>query len=81
MSLNKSNADIAKIDCEGAEISLNEVSEDVLRKISLYMIETHNAEIQKLLTKKFEAAGFRHMKEPFCLAEGIGILYLERIPN
>jgi hypothetical protein len=45
------------------------------------MIETHNAEIQKLLTKKFEAAGFRHMKEPFCLAEGIGILYLERIPN
>jgi FkbM family methyltransferase len=79
--LNESGADIAKIDCEGAEISLNEVSKSVLRKISLYIIETHNSAIKKALTKKFEAAGFRHMHEPVHIAESIDILYLARVPN
>lgn len=60
--INTSGADIAKIDCEGAEACLATVPDEVLRKISSYMLEIHSAEIQRDLTAKFTHAGFKVTK-------------------
>jgi FkbM family methyltransferase len=56
--INNSGADIAKLDCEGAEEALVQVPADTLRLIGLYMIETHSAGIRDALIGKFKAAGF-----------------------
>ena len=53
----ESGADIAKIDCEGAEESLVNVPDEILQRVSLYMIEIHSAKIREKLFRKFAAAG------------------------
>jgi FkbM family methyltransferase len=57
-----SNADIAKIDCEGGEICLTSVPNEILRIIPFYMLELHGIEIQKNIIKKFKEAGFKIKK-------------------
>lgn len=74
----ESKADIAKIDCEGAETSLIDVSAVVLRKISFYFIEAHNPEIQKTIIKKFAEAGFEMNREPMQYNKQISMLYFKR---
>lgn len=61
--IEKSGADIAKIDCEGAEKCLADVPSPTLRKIGFYMIETHSSVVERQLREKFEASGFRLVKE------------------
>ncbi len=56
--ISQSNADIAKIDCEGAEICLTTVPNEVLKKISHYIIELHGSQVRKAVTSKFIEAGF-----------------------
>jgi FkbM family methyltransferase len=52
-------ADVAKIDCEGAEICLTSVPNKTLRKIPHYEIELHGVDVQDKVLKKFEEAGFK----------------------
>ncbi|MCW3983688.1 MAG: FkbM family methyltransferase [Candidatus Bathyarchaeota archaeon] len=60
--INQSKADIAKIDCEGAEICLTTVPSEVLRKIPQYIIELHGLQVRKAVTSKFLEAGFKITK-------------------
>ena len=64
--INQSKADIAKIDCEGAEIFLTTVPNEVLRKISHYIIELHGLQVRKAVTSKFLEAGFKITKSKGC---------------
>ncbi|MDR0493373.1 MAG: FkbM family methyltransferase [Nitrososphaerota archaeon] len=54
----ESGADVAKIDCEGAEISLIDVPKDTLRKLEYVMVETHTPQIRRQLIEKFKNSGF-----------------------
>jgi FkbM family methyltransferase len=54
----QSGADIAKIDCEGAEESLVSVPNEILQSIPLYMIEFHSQSIREKVLAKFNDAGF-----------------------
>lgn len=56
--IDQSGADIAKFDCEGAEKYLVNVPTKILRKIELYLIETHSAEIKRQIIRKFRDSGF-----------------------
>ena len=76
-ALANSNADIAKIDCEGAEICLTSVPNEILRKISFYMLELHGVDIQKSVIKKFEAAGFE-IKKFTKIKDGVSIVWFKR---
>jgi FkbM family methyltransferase len=79
--LEESNADIAKIDCEGAERSLVKVPDEVLRKIRIYIIETHTQQIEKAIMAKFTKAGFKLTKRSQELQKNVAILHLYRAPN
>jgi FkbM family methyltransferase len=57
--IEQSNADIAKIDCEGAEICLTQVPAEILRKIPYYMLELHGEDTRRAVTAKFMNSGFR----------------------
>jgi len=73
----KSGADIAKFDCEGAEIHLIDVTEEVLRKVSYYIIEVHSPEIRQKIVEKFEHAGFELENERI-FSEQYAMVYLKR---
>jgi FkbM family methyltransferase len=60
--IEESGADMAKIDCEGAEASLTTVPDEILRKIPSYMLEIHSQQIEKDLIAKFTGAGFKVVK-------------------
>jgi FkbM family methyltransferase len=60
--ISESKADVAKIDCEGAEICLVNVPSEVLRLVPCYFIELHGEEVRKVVTEKFLASGFRIAK-------------------
>lgn len=57
--LQNSNCDIAKIDCEGAEINLIKVDGGILRLLDGYEVECHSFEIRDAIKKKFINEGFR----------------------
>jgi FkbM family methyltransferase len=61
--LEESHADIAKIDCEGAEECLVDVPAEILRKIGFYLIETHADKIKEAIVRKFMDSGFRLVRE------------------
>jgi FkbM family methyltransferase len=61
--IEESGAEIAKFDCEGAEESLVNVPNEVLRKIEYYLIEVHSKKIRKAIMEKFQNAGFTLEKE------------------
>jgi FkbM family methyltransferase len=79
--LMESGADIAKIDCEGAETSLIGVDPAILRLIDYYIVETHTKEIQALVAKKFLESGFSEVRKPVTLMDGISVLYFEKSTN
>ncbi len=60
--IKNSNADIAKLDCEGAEIALLQVPIQILRRISYYMVEVHSSKILELVIQKFITSGFKLTK-------------------
>ena len=72
--INQSGADIAKIDCEGAETCLNAVPDEILRKIPCYMLELHGEDVRKSVTSKFVSAGFKVTKTKIC-GDGLSIVY------
>lgn len=59
--IQESRAEIAKIDCQGAEKCLVGVDNSVLRLIHDYIIEYHSSEIKNLLLTKFESSGFSYI--------------------
>jgi FkbM family methyltransferase len=61
--ITESDADIAKFDCEGAEASLVNVHNEVLRRIQLYIIEVHGREVRSAIIRKFNEAGYILKKE------------------
>lgn len=61
--IEESGADVAKIDCEGAEECLSRVPNQTLRKIGFYMIEVHSPAVRLALFEKFKASGFTLTKE------------------
>lgn len=75
----QSKADVAKIDCEGAEMSLTKLAPEILQLIPYYFIETHSEEIEKAVTAKFLASGFKVTREPIYLTEGISMNYFEKV--
>jgi FkbM family methyltransferase len=79
--LSQSKADVAKIDCEGAEISLTKVAPEILGLIPVYFVETHTEEIEKAVTEKFMQSGFKVARQPVRLVEGISMLYFEKVKD
>jgi FkbM family methyltransferase len=77
--ISQSRADIAKIDCEGAEISLVGVPKEILRIPSVYIIETHTKAIQNAIAEKFAACGFVQPRPPEHLGGETAVVYFERI--
>jgi FkbM family methyltransferase len=74
----QSKADIAKIDCEGGETSLLNVSTDILRSIDFYFVETHSLKIEKAIFNKFCTAGFVMPREPVRFPPNIAMLYFKK---
>ena len=77
----QSKADVAKIDCEGAELSLLKVAPETLRLIPYYFIETHTEAIEKAVTAKFLESGFKVARQPVRLVVGISMLYFEKVKD
>jgi FkbM family methyltransferase len=77
--LRQSQANIAKIDCEGAEINLTKVPKDILRLTPSYLIETHTKAIREAITKKFIESGFKESQTPKHLANEIYVVYFDKI--
>lgn len=75
--LSESHADIAKIDVEGAEEALCDVPNDILRSISLYMIEVHSKPIRDRLVEKFVSAGFS-LTADFKIVDAIDVIHFKR---
>ncbi|MEM4343061.1 MAG: hypothetical protein QXT91_01875 [Candidatus Caldarchaeum sp.] len=50
--------DIAKVDCEGCEVHLVDVSDELLRSVPEWVIECHSPTILYKLWQKFSSAGF-----------------------
>jgi FkbM family methyltransferase len=81
--ISESGADIAKIDCEGAEISLITVPKETLRKLEYVMVEAHTSQIRHMLIEKFESSGFVIdcvTLEDINDTEGVSMIYFKRIP-
>ncbi|MDR1992509.1 MAG: FkbM family methyltransferase [Nitrososphaerota archaeon] len=78
----ESNADIAKIDCEGAEISLINVPTEILRKIEFMMIEIHTPQTRNKLIEKFKNAGFTITKDSGeNINSTISMIHFKKIPD
>ncbi len=75
----ESQADIAKFNCEGAELSLIQVPNEILRKIDYYMVQVHSLKIRNAIVSKFKNAGFRSLKEIHCLGE-ISVIHFKKNP-
>jgi FkbM family methyltransferase len=54
----ESGAEVAKIDCEGAEISLINVPKEILRQMEYVLIEVHSLQIRQKIIGKFVDSGF-----------------------
>ena len=52
------SCEVAKVDVEGDEIVLMELANEVLQKVTHWVIETHSKRIDALLKEKFNQAGF-----------------------
>jgi FkbM family methyltransferase len=78
--IEESDAEVAKFDCEGAEISLVNVPDDILRKISFYIIEVHSSEIKNAICTKFRNCGFDLMKDlPNTAGPEFSVLFFKRV--
>ncbi len=77
--ISESGAEVAKIDCEGAEISLVDVPKEVLRKIEYAMIEVHSVQIRRALIQKFESSGFILEKSDEEFEGPVSLVYFKRL--
>ncbi len=77
----QSGAEIAKIDCEGAETSLLNVPKEILRRLEYVMIEAHSLQIRRDLIKKFQDSGFCLVKGNENSNDQVSILYFKRIDH
>jgi len=75
--VDESGANVAKIDCEGAEESLLNVPTETLRRVELYIIEVHTPEIKRKVIQKFKESGFNLTKDTGD-NEQISLIVLER---
>ncbi|MEM4158487.1 MAG: FkbM family methyltransferase [Candidatus Anstonellaceae archaeon] len=57
--LKENNYDVAKIDCEGCEEFLVRVEDELIRKVPVWLIETHSKEIEKKILEKFQKNKFK----------------------
>ncbi len=77
--IDESHADIAKIDCEGAERSLVTVPSEILQKIPDYMIEVHSLDIRTAVLHKLRDSGFSLVREiPISITSHISVLSLKK---
>ncbi len=76
-----SKAEVAKIDCEGAELSLVNVPKPILRNLEYVIVESHSREIRRLLIKKFKESGFILAKGKEETSGNISIAYFKRIDS
>jgi FkbM family methyltransferase len=78
--IEESGADVAKFDCEGAEINLLKVPASTLRKVAFYIVEAHSPKIKHDLRCKFADSGFELMKEiPSLVSPQFSVLFFKRI--
>jgi len=77
--ISESDAEVVKIDCEGAEISLVSVPDEILRKIEYAIIEVHTLQIRNSLIQKFKNSGFILAKGNEECDEPISMLYFKRV--
>ncbi|MGD0407177.1 MAG: FkbM family methyltransferase [Candidatus Bathyarchaeia archaeon] len=75
----ESDAEVAKIDCEGAEISLVNVPKEILRRLEYVIIEVHTPQIRQVLIQKFKDSGFILAKGNEENDQQISIICLKRI--
>jgi len=75
----ESGADVAKIDCEGAEISLINVPKEVLRKLEYVIVEAHTSEIKQQLVEKFKDSGFTVYRDSGDC--NVSIIHFKRVPD
>ncbi len=75
--IRQSHADIAKFDCEGAEQTLATVDCNLLRTVSLYIIEIHSKTIREQLLHKFDEAGFNVIKDT-TYSEHISVVFFQK---
>jgi 16S rRNA G966 N2-methylase RsmD len=57
--LERQQFDIAKVDIEGAEIHLLQCKGELLKKVPLWMIESHSDELTRSVTSRFKELVFR----------------------
>ncbi|MEM0478192.1 MAG: hypothetical protein QXN77_07320 [Candidatus Caldarchaeum sp.] len=57
--------DIAKVDCEGCEVFLLDVADEVLAKVPEWVIECHSPAVLHKLGRKFSKAGFSVRFKPY----------------
>jgi FkbM family methyltransferase len=76
--IEESNADLAKFDCEGAEKSLINVPNKVLRRIGFYIIEVHTSEIKNAILDKFRNSGFALVKDIPNVAYEVSVVFFQR---
>jgi FkbM family methyltransferase len=60
--IRESHADIAKFNCETCEKAILSLDPETIRKIPVYVVETHGEELEAKLLEKFSRAGFEIIK-------------------
>ena len=77
--LSECGAEVAKLDCEGAETSLLAVPMEILRKMEYVIIEVHTLQIRQALIQKFKNSGFILEKGDKECKEPISIVHFKRV--
>jgi len=82
--ISESGANVAKFDCEGAEIFLIDVPKEILRQLEYVMIEVHTLQIRQMLLEKFESSGFVMVpcsidNNGNTVDEGVSMVYFKRM--
>jgi hypothetical protein len=71
--------EVAKVDCEGCENYLLDLSDEQLRKVPKWVIECHSSQILKRLCEKFLRAGFTVSFKPYYWSLGYDIVGCETV--
>jgi len=78
----ESGADVAKFDCEGAEMSLLKVPKETLRTLEYVMVEFHSPQIRQQLIEKFLSSGFVVSRDiDRANKDGISVVHFKRNPD
>jgi ribosomal protein L11 methylase PrmA len=70
--------DIVKVDIEGAEVVLLNLSREVLRKPLEWDIETHTSELFRRIEEKYVSAGFEVQKTEYFRGGGCAVIIARR---